>query len=504
MVDCITNARPVIVNSGVLKISTDLYGIRNDTFSLTLAGGELHCPTNGFRETASGNFKFFITGGALDNSSGAPISAGTGGLDEYWNGNWTFIGSQGTNSDMTFTQGGSVTLNATRQVTIQNAATTYTVPRPIVDNGNGYGLTKAGAGTLKLTGASIYGGGTTVSNGTLLVNGSITGAVTVASGTLLVNGSITGAVTVASGATLGGTGAITGSVTFNTGAFALFTNDVPLRFSGPVTLNTNVVHLALPNNLANGTYLLATNTTGGFSGDFTPVPVVDSGSTVGAYKTVITATNAVRLVVSATPTITIVPFTLTPGVRLTPYSQTLTAGGGTGPYTYTNVAGSLPSGLTLTSGGLLSGTPDTAATYNFTVQAMDALGYTGSNTYSLTILPNANSFFWTNTVSGIWSVAGNWTNDVGTLAGPGRDRGRRVTLVVTDLGGGFELAGRLSKGNPVAAFHAEGVALQLGVVAHHDAVVDGIQIHDIKRLGGGNPQAPALADGVEFNARVVA
>jgi hypothetical protein len=39
-----------------------------------------------------------------------------------------------------------------------------------------------------------------------------------------------------------------------------------------VTLNSNVVHLTLPANLADGTYLLATNTTGGFSGTFALCP----------------------------------------------------------------------------------------------------------------------------------------------------------------------------------------------------------------------------------------
>jgi fibronectin-binding autotransporter adhesin len=67
-------------------------------------------------------------------------------------------------------------------------------------------VTKQAAGKLTLTGSSTYGGGTTVSAGTLLANnatGSATGA---------------GSVGVSSGATLGGTGAIGGAVTINAGA----------------------------------------------------------------------------------------------------------------------------------------------------------------------------------------------------------------------------------------------------------------------------------------------
>jgi hypothetical protein len=54
------------------------------------------------------------------------------------------------------------------------------------------------------------------------------------------------------------------------------------------------------------------------------------------------------------------------------YSSTsLSATGGTSPYTYNITLGSLPPGLTMTSGGLISGTPTTDGTYNFSVAATD-------------------------------------------------------------------------------------------------------------------------------------
>ena len=76
--------------------------------------------------------------------------------------------------------------------------------------GRGTGtLTKIGAGTLTLTGANLYTGGTTVTSGTLIVGNTIgsgtgTGAVQVSSGTLGGSGIISGAVTVGTGS---GTGA---------------------------------------------------------------------------------------------------------------------------------------------------------------------------------------------------------------------------------------------------------------------------------------------------------
>ncbi len=42
-----------------------------------------------------------------------------------------------------------------------------------------------------------------------------------------------------------------------------------------------------------------------------------------------------------------------------PYTQTLAASGGVGPYTYAMTAGTLPAGITVSSTGVVSGTPTT-------------------------------------------------------------------------------------------------------------------------------------------------
>ena len=62
------------------------------------------------------------------------------------------------------------------------------------------------------------------------------------------------------------------------------------------------------------------------------------------------------------------------GVPNVPYTQTLNAAGGMAPYTWNVVAGSgnLPAGLTLSTGGQISGTPTTAGTSNFTIRAFDS------------------------------------------------------------------------------------------------------------------------------------
>ena len=91
------------------------------------------------------------------------------------------------------TLNGAVTFRADGVLTISN----------IISGASG-SITKIGAFTATLAGNNTYGGTTTVSNGTLIVNGDQSAA--------------TGAVTVLSGATLGGAGSVGGAVTISSGA----------------------------------------------------------------------------------------------------------------------------------------------------------------------------------------------------------------------------------------------------------------------------------------------
>lgn len=84
-------------------------------------------------------------------------------------------------------------------------------------------------------------------------------------------------------------------------------------------------------------------------------------------------------------TITINPATLPTAAVNTPYSQQLTTTGQTGAVTFSVTAGLLPNGLTLSSTGLISGTPTAMGTYGFTVFGIDPNGAYGSRTYSLQI-----------------------------------------------------------------------------------------------------------------------
>lgn len=80
--------------------------------------------------------------------------------------------------------------------------------------------------------------------------------------------------------------------------------------------------------------------------------------------------NAVVVHIYATLQITTT--SLRNGTIAATYSASLTANGGATPYTWTIVSGTLPSGITLSSNGVLGGVPTATGSYPFTVQVKDA------------------------------------------------------------------------------------------------------------------------------------
>jgi len=67
------------------------------------------------------------------------------------------------------------------------------------------------------------------------------------------------------------------------------------------------------------------------------------------------------------------------------YSQAISTTGSTGPLTFAVTSGTVPTGLTLTPGGVLSGTPKSLGTYDFTVTATNTLA-------NYTTLDDPNSY----------------------------------------------------------------------------------------------------------------
>lgn len=104
-----------------------------------------------------------------------------------------------------------------------------------------------------------------------------------------------------------------------------------------------------------------------------------------------TVTKSFTLAVNAAPALAVTTASpLPPGIQGTPYTQTITATGGVAPYTFSLAPGSaLPAGLSLSSAGVLSGTPSGSGTSTFTVDAADSAtpADTASKALSLTVSP---------------------------------------------------------------------------------------------------------------------
>lgn len=169
------------------------------------------------------------------------------------------------------------------------------------------------------------------------------------------------------------------ATTFNANYGAAYSQS--FAASGGVGPYSYAVSGSLPAGVSlSGDTLSGTPTvTGNFS--FSIVATDDGASGTGAPFTV----SESYVLAVATPTVALSPGTLPasdPGVA---YSQTITASGGVAPYGFALASGTLPAGLTLSSGGALSGTPTEVGTFAITIEATDANGQTGSQGYSLVI-----------------------------------------------------------------------------------------------------------------------
>ena len=92
----------------------------------------------------------------------------------------------------------------------------------------------------------------------------------------------------------------------------------------------------------------------------------------------------------ACATFTLGPATLPDAPVFMEYqAQTLTTEGGAAPYKYKVTAGALPRGILLSEAGQLTGVPQDAGTFTFTITASDAAQCSGTKAYTLKVLPEA-------------------------------------------------------------------------------------------------------------------
>jgi len=217
-----------------------------------------------------------------------------------------------------------------------------------------------------------------------------------------------------SGSTISGTPTITGSSTFTVTAKDAGSPAQTANQSLSITINPKLVIITttVPNGVVGTAYSTSLASTGGvgavtWSVATGTLPAGLTLSAVGAISgTPTTAGNSsftVQAKDSGTPQqsvqqalsvtiyagLTITTTSLPNGTMNSSYSTTLTSAGGSGTVAWSISQGTLPTGLTLSGAGVISGTPTTSGLSNFTVSATDSSSPPQNKTQalSLTISP---------------------------------------------------------------------------------------------------------------------
>jgi Ca2+-binding RTX toxin-like protein len=321
--------------------------------------------------TASGGtpaYTYTVASGALPNGLG--INSGTGAI----------TGTPTVSGTFAFTIQAEDSLSATGtqaySVTINDAPTVTTSALPEGSVGSSYSQTLAANDGTGAYSWSVSSGalptGLSLSSGTGAITGSPTGTGT-ASFTVQVTDSVGATDTQAlsikifsitptslGGATSGRSYSKTLSVTGGNSPFS----------------NWRISSGSLPSGLgisgSTGVISGTTSSTGTFN--FT-VSVDDTDGDTG--------TRSYSLSVNSAPSVSTT--TLAGGTVGVTYSKALSASGGTSPLTWSKSSGTLPTGLSLSSSGTISGKPTVAGTYSFTVQVQDTNGATASRSLSIKI-----------------------------------------------------------------------------------------------------------------------
>ena len=240
----VTNGGSGVTGTGVSLVLDDAAGAsltvnKNSSLGSISGGG-----ANGGNTTLTAT----LTVGALNTSTEyAGTITGTGGLTKSGTGALTLSGAANY-SGATAINGGSLGFSGAADHSLTG-----------VVSGAG-ALSKSGAGTLTLSGANTYTGGTTINGGTLLVGvtsaSTTSGALGAASGAVVVNSGgrlntglagtdylLRNAVTVNSGGALMGSGLLSGSLAFKSGAVVAPGNSVDtLTVSGATTFEAGSVY----------------------------------------------------------------------------------------------------------------------------------------------------------------------------------------------------------------------------------------------------------------------
>ena len=361
----ITIEASVAISTGATLPGATINAAYSQTLAATGGAGGYSWTTNSAGTSSLAAINLTLASSGL--VSGTPTSAGTASFAA------TVTDSQSHAATVTFT------------VTATNALTVTTTTLPLGYTNTAYSQTLGAAG----------GSGT-----------GYTWTTTGTSNLATYNLTLSSAGVVSGTPTTAGTASFSAKVTDSLGATATqalsVVVDAPLVISTSTTLPTgyNGTHysqsLAATGGSGSGySWALANSTT-------LPAGLTLSGSTISGTPTA-TGTASFSLKVtdsvggSKTSSFSI---TVNAGVSITTgttlpagyvgngsYSQQLAASGGSGTgYAWTLNSGSnLPAGLSLSTGGLITGNPTTANSYSFSIKATDSVGNSANASFSLTI-----------------------------------------------------------------------------------------------------------------------
>jgi hypothetical protein len=352
--------------------------------AFTVGGGGAYCSggsgvsvtLSGSQATSSGtNFIYFLLLGG--NSTGTNWTGNGSALST----NVTAAGSYTILASNT-TTGCTATMTSSATVTVNALPTQYSV-------GGGGAYCSGGSGVAVTLGNSQSG-----VTYYLQLGGNNTGTTLAGTGSSLSFNSVTAAGTytiLASNTTTGCTQSMTGNATVTV-------NALPTQYGvggGGAYCSGGGVAVTLSNSQSGVTYYLQ------LGGSNTGTTLAGTGSSLSFNS--VTAAGTYTILASNTTTgctqsmtgnalvttITLSPTSLPGGTGGVAYvSTTITASGGTSPYTFAVTSGSLPTGLSLSTGGVLSGTPTGAGAFPVIITATDSSGShcVGSQSYTISIL----------------------------------------------------------------------------------------------------------------------
>jgi hypothetical protein len=122
--------------------------------------------------------------------------------------------------------------------------------------------------------------------------------------------------------------------------------------------------------------------------------IAGTSTTAGTFTFTVRATDSSALFddqelsISIAAQLTVTTTRLPSGTLGAFYSVQLQSAGGIGAVSWRIVTGSLPSGLSISQAGVISGGPTTSGTFAFTIEASDTAGRTDNQDLSITIAPS--------------------------------------------------------------------------------------------------------------------